>query len=265
MWSLLIDSPQNKISLYYNPANVEKTMSNILVALRTCFAFFGCGDVGLIHCEDCCLVFRPYPSSPVMTLDMKVGSSRSRWWRSWQNLARSSFWSGVRSLGTNFAAMRCIFKSDIKIACTVSYDTSTMAAMSLMDLRLSSCTSRQIFPFSGVELVEDRPDLLSSPSDVLPLLKRACHSKHLARLIASLSYTRRIMSKDLLNLTENLMCAIYSSLQSVMKSQMCPCTWSQKNSVAQHTMFTERRHSVHCLVNVTAKPYSTQFWHLYFI
>jgi len=38
-------------------------------------------------------------------------------------------------------------------------------------LRRSSCTSRRIVStFCGVELVEGRPDLSSSSSDVLPLL-----------------------------------------------------------------------------------------------
>jgi hypothetical protein len=36
--------------------------------------------------------------------------------------------------------------------------------------------------FLGVELVEGRPELSSSSTDVLPLLKRACHSKHVARI-----------------------------------------------------------------------------------
>ena len=40
-----------------------------------------------------------------MTLDLKAGSYRARrWWRSWQIPALSSFWSGVKSLGMNFAA-----------------------------------------------------------------------------------------------------------------------------------------------------------------
>jgi len=69
--------------------------------------------------------------------------------------------------------------------CSVPYDTLTIAAMSLMVLQQSSCTSRRIVSkFLGVELVEGRPDLSSSLSDVLPLLKHACHSKHHAQLMA---------------------------------------------------------------------------------
>ena len=37
---------------------------------------------------------------------------------------------GVRSLGMNFAAMRCMFKSHVRIVCTIPYDTLTIAAMS---------------------------------------------------------------------------------------------------------------------------------------
>ena len=50
---------------------------------------------------------------------MKVGSSRAWWRSSWQIATRYSFCSGVRSLGTNFAATRCIFKSHVRIVCTV--------------------------------------------------------------------------------------------------------------------------------------------------
>ena len=49
-----------------------------------------------------------------------------------------------------------------------SYDTLTIAAISLIVLRRSSCTSHRIvFTFLGVELVEGRRDLSSSSSDVL--------------------------------------------------------------------------------------------------
>jgi hypothetical protein len=47
-------------------------------------------------------------------------------------------------------------------------------------LALGGTRQRIVSTFLGVELVEGRPDLLSSSIDVLPLLKRACHSKHVA-------------------------------------------------------------------------------------
>jgi hypothetical protein len=119
----------------------------------------------------------------------------------------------------------CMFKSHVRIVCTVPYDTLTISAMSLMVLRRSSCTRHRIVSaFLGVELVEGRPDLSLSSIDVLPLLKRACHSKHVARHVASLPYARRIISKvstpDLPSLTQNLMFALCSSFSSMLKSQM---------------------------------------------
>ena len=106
-----------------------------------------------------------------------------------------------------------------------SDDTLTISAMSLMDLRRSLCTSRRIVStFLGAELVEVRPVLSSSSSDVLPLLKRACHSKHLARLMASFPYARRIIPKvsapDLPSFTKNLMFAVCSNFTSMLQSQM---------------------------------------------
>jgi len=135
------------------------------------------------------------------------------------------FLFGVRSLGTNFAATRCMFKSHVRFVCTVPYDTLTIAAMSLMVLRRSLCTScRIVSTFLGVELVEGCPDLSSSSSDVLPLLKHACHLKHLARLMALFLYTRCIISNvsapDLPSFTQNLMFALCSSFTSMPKSQM---------------------------------------------
>jgi len=191
-----------------------------------------------------------------MTLDMKDGSSRACWRSSWQFATRCSFCSGVRSLGTNFAATRCMFKSHVRIISTIQYDTLTIAAMSLTVLRWSSCTSlRIVSTFLGVELVEGRPEPSSSSSDVLPLLKRACHSKHLARLMASFPYAHRIISKvstpDFPNFTQNLMFALCSSFMSMLKSQMWRHTWWQTlvlcNSQCSHsdaTLHTEWRHSL---------------------
>jgi len=39
----------------------KKTMSIHLVELQTCLAFFGRGDDGFLHCEDCCFVSGSYP------------------------------------------------------------------------------------------------------------------------------------------------------------------------------------------------------------
>ena len=132
---------------------------------------------------------------------------------------------GGQKPGYELCTNACMFESHVRIVCTVPYDTLTIVAMSLMVLRRSSCTSRQIVStFLGVELVEGRPDLSSSSSHILPLLKRACHSKHLTRLVASFLYARRVISKvsvpDLPSFTQNLMFVLCSSFTSVLKSQM---------------------------------------------
>ena len=48
------------IYMVHNPSNVENTMSVLSVTLQLCLAFFGLGDRGLFHCEDCCLVSGSY-------------------------------------------------------------------------------------------------------------------------------------------------------------------------------------------------------------
>jgi hypothetical protein len=152
--------------------------------------------------------------------------------------------------------MLCMFKSHLRIVCTVPYDTLTIIAMSLTVLRRSSCISRRIVStFLGLELVEVRPDLSSSSSDVLPLLKRACHSKHLARLVASFLYVRRIISNvsapDLPSFAQNLIFAVCSCFTSMLKSQMWRHTWWQTivlcNSQSSHsdaTHYAEWRFSL---------------------
>jgi hypothetical protein len=125
----------------------------------------------------------------------------------------------------------CIFIMEHPHACAPQFRSfspevlpqtaKNIPAMSLMVLQRSSCTRHRIvFTFLGVELVEGHPDLSSSSSDVLPLLKRACHSKHVARHMASFPYARCIISKvsaqDLLSLTQNLMFALCSSFLSIL-------------------------------------------------
>ena len=99
------------------------------------------------------------------------------------------FLFGGQKPGYELCSNAVQFKSNVRIVCTVPYDTLTIVAKSLMVLRRSSCTCT----FLGIELVEGRPDLSSSLSDVVPVLNRACHSKHLARLMASFLYARHII------------------------------------------------------------------------
>jgi len=171
-------------------------MSTLLVALRLCLGFFGLGDPELFHCEDL-FSLGIIPIDPTL---VPSDDPRHEGWvthgtlmKLFTNCNTVLFQFGVRSLGANFAPTRYMFESHVRIVCTVPYDTLTIAAMSLMALRRSSCTSRRIVStFLGVEIVEGRPDL-SSSSDILPLLKRASHSKHLARLMVSFPYARRII------------------------------------------------------------------------
>jgi hypothetical protein len=64
--------------------------------------------------------------------------------------------------------------------------------------------------------VEGCSDLSSSSIDVLPLLKRTCHSKHVARHMVSFPCARHIISKvsapDLPSLMQNLMFALLQFL-----------------------------------------------------
>ena len=87
-------------------------MLMLLVMLQT-YLTFGCGNVGLMQrlLFGIQVISVAQVLSPVMNLDMKVGSSMLHWWISWQISERSSFWSAVRRLGMNFAAMRCVFKT----------------------------------------------------------------------------------------------------------------------------------------------------------
>jgi hypothetical protein len=80
--------------------------------------------------------------------------------------------------------------------------------------------------------VGGRPDLLSSSSDVLPLVKHMCHSKHVARHMALLPYACRNISEvsapDLPSLTQNLMLARCSIFKSMLTSQTLLNRWWQK-------------------------------------
>ena len=52
------------------------------------------------------------------------------------------FLFGGQKPGYELCSMRCMFKSHVRIVCTVLYDTLMIVVMSLMVLRRSSCTSR---------------------------------------------------------------------------------------------------------------------------
>ena len=71
-----------------------------------CLAFLGLGKRGIFHWDDWNLVSGPYPytqvSSPALIIDNKFRSTARDCFTSWHTGMRFSFWSGFRSLRTNF-------------------------------------------------------------------------------------------------------------------------------------------------------------------
>ena len=125
-----------------------------------------------------------------------------------------------------FAAMQCMFKSDVMIACTVPYDTSMMAAVSLMDLQQSSCTSCKIIStFLVVELVEGRPDLLPLETPHTTYCFIAIYMMNL-----SCRFTHFYAEFD-----------VHSLLSFVVHDKIAnvPVHVVTKTPVSQHSMFTE--------------------------
>ena len=112
----------------------RKNINMDLTLLRTWRAFFGRGEFGEFHCDDCCLVWgsQPYThvSSPVMILEMKLGSSLACCLSSLQTETRRAFWSSLSSLGTNLAKLRLMFKFSFKMRWTIPYDNPTISQTS---------------------------------------------------------------------------------------------------------------------------------------
>jgi len=98
---------------------------------------------------------------------------------------RDAFWSLLSSLGTNLAEMRLMFKLSTKMSWTVPYDSPTISQTSwIVCLRSARIASRTFAMFSGVVLVDGRPERSSSSTDVRPALKRFYHKKVLLWLMA---------------------------------------------------------------------------------
>ena len=77
--------------------------------------------------------------------------------------------------------------------------------------------------------ITGHPDLCLSYSVILPLLKFKGHLKHLPWLIASCHrHTSTFQGISFPSLTRSLMFALYSCLSSILKSQICMWTCSQK-------------------------------------
>ena len=115
-------------------------------------------------------------------LEMKLGSSLSCC--SLQTHTRWAFWSSLSSLGTNLAEMCLMFKLSAKMRWKEPYDSYTISQTSwIVYLRSARIASRAFVLFSGVVLVDCRPERSSSSTDVRPSLKRLYHKKVLLWLM----------------------------------------------------------------------------------
>ena len=107
-----------------------------------------------------------------MTFKRSVGSFFTVSFSSWQIATRSSFWSWVNTLGTNFVAIRCMFSCSVRIRWQDPQPIPTSALRSCMVRRRSRLTAaRTCSTFEGVVAVLARPDWSSLAVDVLPFLK----------------------------------------------------------------------------------------------
>ena len=100
-----------------------------LTVLQTCHAFFGCGEVGVFHWDDCCFVAGSCPntqvSSPVKMVEIKLGLF-SLVFQLGADSNAVFLWSLLSSLGTNFAAMCRMLSASDKIRWHVPYESPTM-------------------------------------------------------------------------------------------------------------------------------------------
>ena len=96
-----------------NALDVEKNHQHYLDIAAILTRFSAAVKFGEFHCDDCCLVSgsQPYTRvpSPVMILEIKLGSSLACCLSSLQTEMRWAFRSSLSSLGTNLAEMRLMF------------------------------------------------------------------------------------------------------------------------------------------------------------
>jgi len=120
-----------------------------------------------------------------MILKMKLGSSLACCLLSLQTETRRAFWTSLSILGTNLAEMRLVFKLPVKMRWTVPYDSPTTSKTSwIVCLRSARIASRTFAIFSGVVLVDGRPERSSSSTERHPSLKRLYHKIVLLCLMA---------------------------------------------------------------------------------
>ena len=153
-------------------------------------------------------------------LEMKLGSSLVCCSSSLQTETRWDFWSSLGILCKNFAQMRTIFKLSAKMRWKFPYESPTTSQTSwIACLRSERIASQTFSMFSGVVLVDSRPERSSSSTEFRPYLKRLYHEKLLLQLMAlsaKVSRSIRWVSAAVFSkLKQNLM-RILCSLKSVI-------------------------------------------------
>ena len=213
----------NKL-LMHNSPKIKKMISIELILLQTWRAFFGRGENGVFHWEDRCFVsgslLYSHDSSPVMTLDRKLGLFLTAFYNSVHTWTLWSRWSLFKRRGTNFSAIRLMFSSSARMRWHGTYYSPTWLQTSWIVCRLSSkITSRTFAIISGVVHVDGQPEYLRYSTDSRPSLKRLNHSDVLAWLKpcspkASFSI-RWVWAAVSLSLKQNLMqilCSLTSAI-----------------------------------------------------
>ena len=158
-------------------------------------------------------------SSPVMTFKRSVGWFITVSFSSWQIATRLSFWSWVKTLGTNFAAIRCKFSccqnsltrylTNSNLCTEIVYGTTTI----LVDSR------PYLFHFWGVccrawptwsIIISSRSSTILETSKPLKVRLRLMHESPKACFNIS-----EVSLPVLPNLTQNLMHTICSSTSAI--------------------------------------------------
>ena len=117
--------------------------------LRTWHAFFSRGEDGVFHCEDCCFVsgsqLYSHDSSPVMTLDRKLGSCLTNFCSSVHTWTQWSHWSLIKRWRKNFAAIRLMISSSARMRWHDLYDSPMWLQTSWIVCLLSSRITSRTF------------------------------------------------------------------------------------------------------------------------
>ena len=155
--------------------------------------------------------------------------------------------------------MSNMFKSDIRIACTIPYDTSTMTTMSLMDLQWSVCTSHQIVStFFGCWAC----GRLSRPRHPVMFCFWSLHAtrntSHYSLLHChTLDKSCQTSQLQIYWVWCRIWCSPSALVSSPWWNHKCLRARGHKNSCSTAHDVHRTTPFVHCLMTVTAKPHST--------